>query len=147
MDVAINDTAKDHNTYHDIVASDANVELDIISNSEVEHILSQFNETERKVIELKMQDKTPNEIAKIIGTSAANVRMKIYKIKSQLSHLDDSDYKSSQGSKNKGRKVYIEGKVFDRIKDASAELGIKQNTICDRLRSTTDKFREWYYVS
>jgi RNA polymerase sigma factor (sigma-70 family) len=147
MDVEINDTAKDHNTYHDIVASDVDVELHAISDIKVENILSEFNDKDRKVIELRIKDLSPTQIAKIMNTSPSNIRMKIYKIKSLLGSSYDYNYKSKQGSKNKGRKVYIEGKVYDYIKDASEELNIKQNTICDRLKSKSDRFKEWYYVS
>lgn len=148
MDAEINDTEKDHNTYHDVIASDdIDVLENVIGDIEVKHILSQFNDKDRKVIELKIKDKTPNEISKITGTSASNVRMKLCKIKSQLCNLNDSDFKSKQGSKNKTRKVCIEGKIFDGIDVASKELCIKYKTLWSRINSNSDRYEKWHYVS
>jgi group I intron endonuclease len=45
------------------------------------------------------------------------------------------------------KKVSIEGKIYECIVDAVNELNVKRNTICYRLNSISERFKNWYYVN
>jgi RNA polymerase sigma factor (sigma-70 family) len=74
MDVEITDDSYDHNTYHDVIASDTNVETDAIGNLGGDYVLSKLNDKQRKVVEMKTKGLNSNEIGKLLNMTGANVR-------------------------------------------------------------------------
>jgi len=69
----------------DIIADIVNVEVDAISGQIVDYMLSQLNETERRIIELRMEEYCQQEIAEIMNMSQAHVSRIIKKCKKLLS--------------------------------------------------------------
>jgi RNA polymerase sigma factor (sigma-70 family) len=133
------------NTYHDIIASNVDIEADVMNGLSVENILSRLTEKQRRVVELKIKDLNRKQISKLLNTSGEDVRTKLLRAKNRLEGLErDGTIKKST---SEGRKVHIDGKVFERIIDASKELNITSSTIVCRLKSNSNRFKEWYYVN
>lgn len=145
IDSEIREDSTDHNTYHDVIPSNVEVENDAIGNLNISYALSQLTDKQREVIKLKIKGLGRNDISKLLNTTCEDVRTKINRAKHTLECLERGE--SVSKSRSEGRKVYIEGKVFERIKDASKELNVKSCTIVTRLKSNTDRFKEWYYIA
>ena len=75
----------DENLYlSNILEDSANVEADATGGLIVEFLLSKLNEQERRIIELRMEEYSQQDIADMIGTTQANVSRKIRKCKTIL---------------------------------------------------------------
>jgi RNA polymerase sigma factor (sigma-70 family) len=136
------------NTYHDIIASNVDIETDIMNELSKDYILSRLTEKQRKVVELKIKGLNRKQISAKLNTSGEDVRSKLIRAKTRLEGLGYASNTVTRKSidKSKGRKVSIEGKIYNRIMDACDELGISQSTVSCRLKTESDKFREWHYI-
>jgi hypothetical protein len=50
------------------------------------------------------------------------------------------------GTKNK-KKVHISGVIYSSVNDACINMDICYNTLSNRIKSTNEKYKDWYYVS
>jgi RNA polymerase sigma factor (sigma-70 family) len=144
IDCEIREDSSNHNTYHDIIASNEDVESNVIDNINKEYTLSHLTAKQRIVVELKLKGLGRNQISKLLNTSGEDVRAKLNRAKHTLESLKRGDTVTK--SRSEGRKVRIDGKVFERIIDASKELNVKSCTIVSRLKSDSSRFREWQYI-
>jgi transcriptional regulator len=150
MDQETNDSDKSKHTYHDVCAdTNTNVELDAIGEVMSDHIWNKLTDQQKEIIELLNKGITCNQIAEMWNMTGANVRFKLKTLRIRLEKL--GIYKPINNetviNRSLGRKVSIEGKVYKSITEASKELNIKDNTINGRLKSISDKFKEWQYVN
>jgi RNA polymerase sigma factor (sigma-70 family) len=145
IDSEIREDSSDHNTYHDIIPSDVDVENSAVGNLNIEHTLSKLTNKQRKVVELKIKGLGRNDISRILNTSGEDVRSKILRAKDRLEKLERGETVSK--NRREGRKVSIDGMVFERIADACKDLNLNSNTVVSRLRSNSDRFKEWYYIA
>lgn len=71
--------------------------------------------------------------------SEANKKPKSEETKKKISE-------TLKGNKpNNMRQVEIDGVVYESLTEASRQLNLSLSTVKNRLKSTSDKFRDWYY--
>ena len=134
-------------TYHEIIPDETiNIENDVLGELSVEHILTKLTDKQKELVKLKLKGLNSNDIGKIYKTTSSNIRWHLKNLQRDIKSINSTGEPfQKQDNRKKGRKVYIEGKLFDRLKDAQKEINLCHNAIIRRLRS--DKFKEWYYVS
>lgn len=55
---------------------------------------------------------------------------------------------AQRGGKNPiAKKVSVEGVVYECIQDVARHYGLRHNTVSYRLKSTSETFREWFYLN
>jgi RNA polymerase sigma factor (sigma-70 family) len=150
MDGELNDSDNNHYTYHDVISdSCTSVESDVIGEITGESLWDKLNSQQKEIIKLLEQGMSYKQIGDMWNMTGENVKFKIKNARKKIENLGGYKFKNTEKNINRslGRRVSIEGKIYNRIMDASKELNVKQNTICDRLKSNSSRFREWYYVN
>jgi RNA polymerase sigma factor (sigma-70 family) len=84
IDAEHSEDSDGQNTYHDILASDYNLESNVMSNSEYVHILSQLNDRQREIVKLIEKGLNTNDIARLWDMTGSNVRHHYQKAKKLL---------------------------------------------------------------
>jgi RNA polymerase sigma factor (sigma-70 family) len=77
------------NTYHDIIASDVNVEENVMDDILSEYICSQLGSKQLEIIKLKEKGLSSGDIGRLWGMTAANVRHHANKAKLQLENYSE----------------------------------------------------------
>lgn len=100
------------------------------------------------------QKPTPEAIAKTVLKIKGLKRSKESKERMSISakkSITDLRLKTAINNLKKARsaryrKISINGKKYDTVKDAADELSLNQNTITVRLKSNNPKFIKWFYL-
>lgn len=86
------------------------------------------DETKKKMTGRNLSEKHKENISKNNGSKRMEVRKKL-----------------SESSVNK-RRCSINGVEYESIRHAATELGIKWDMVKNRVKSTSSKFNNWYYI-
>lgn len=85
MDANLNmNSDNEFSSYHDVVASESDLEEDVFSNINSEYILSQLGDKQKEIIKLKEKGLSSGDIGRLWKMTAANVRHHANKAKKQI---------------------------------------------------------------
>jgi RNA polymerase sigma factor (sigma-70 family) len=90
MDGELNQNSdNEFSSYHDVIPSDINVEIDALSDIEQNYILSKLTDKQRKVVELKANGLNSGDISRMLNMTAANAREHLNKSKKRLTSYSE----------------------------------------------------------
>jgi RNA polymerase sigma factor (sigma-70 family) len=90
MDGELNQNSdNEFSSYHDVIPSDINVEIDALSDIEQNYILSKLTDKQRRVVELKAKGLNSGDISRTLNMTAANAREHLNKAKLRLTSYSE----------------------------------------------------------